>query len=67
MTYSDKDLIRKRWMRYIIFIVSLICLVVGVRHWDYFHNWKGILVSLWGVTMFYFLIIAYENLLEEKK
>lgn len=63
--YSRKDLIRKPITRLIIFSISLFCIIVGIRHWDYFHDWKGLVVLVLGIFLLGKLHLAYENLLEE--
>jgi hypothetical protein len=65
--YSDKDLIRKLWTRLIISGLSMICLVIGTKHFVLFFDWKGILVVFMGIALQYGLVTAYENLLEENK
>lgn len=65
--YSDDDLIRNRWTRLIISGFSMISLVIGTKHFVLFSNWKGILVVFMGIALQYGLVIAYENLLGEKK
>ena len=66
MIYSKKDLIRKPITRFIVNLISLVCLIIGTRHWDYFHNWKGFVTIVIGAFFNILLINAYENLLEEK-
>lgn len=64
--YSDKDLIRKKNMRFLLTLTSLFLIIIGTRAWDYHPSWESVLVISMGVLILVMVIFAYENLLEEK-
>jgi len=65
--FSDNDLIRSHITRKVIFVIGLLSVILGTRHWDFFHNWKGFMTVMIGVFFLLLLLSAYEKLLLEKK
>lgn len=64
--YSEKDLIRRPWVRTIIWGISLVMVVAGTKSYTIYSSWEGIVVFAWGLFLFFALTHAYENLLMEK-
>ena len=65
MNFSETDLIRKKPIRILLSMISLVFIITGTRHFEIFRNWKGIVVLFMGVGLLFLIINAYEELLYE--